>query len=306
MSELVKVESNVPAPQFRFNELVQIAKALAHSGLFGIRTEDQAIALCLIAQAEGKHPATAALEYNIIQGRPALNADAMLARHQATGGRVAWTCYSAERVTGIFSHPQGGEVEITWDDARAKEAGLLGKDNWQKWRAQMKRARCISEGVRTVNPGCLIGMYTPEEVADFEPAKPVTVKPSQVITDAEIVDTPPPVDNTPQWFEVWPIEQHADYKVSKVLPDPRAADSYWYTLTYDGVTAECLYVPSTPDSKQAAKENLVTDKIHGRVVTGNKYPRITHVKFKADTADCPPVKDQLFEAELSGPLSPGD
>ena len=33
----------------------------------------------------------------------------------------------------------------------------------------MLRARCISEGIRSVYPGCVVGVYTPEEVEDFKP-----------------------------------------------------------------------------------------------------------------------------------------
>ena len=33
------------------------------------------------------------------------------------------------------------------------------------------RARCISEGIRTVYPACVAGLYSPEEVQDFAPAK---------------------------------------------------------------------------------------------------------------------------------------
>ena len=37
----------------------------------------------------------------------------------------------------------------------------------------MLRARVISEGIRAVFPGCVVGVYTPEEVADFAPAQTV-------------------------------------------------------------------------------------------------------------------------------------
>jgi hypothetical protein len=37
----------------------------------------------------------------------------------------------------------------------------------------MLRARCISEGIRAVYPGCVVGVYTPEEVQDFQPAPAV-------------------------------------------------------------------------------------------------------------------------------------
>jgi hypothetical protein len=146
-------------------------KAIAASGLFGIKTTEQAVALMLIAQAEGYHPAIAARDYHVIQGRPTLKADAMLARFQSCGGAVRWLDYTDQKCTAEFSHPQGGKIEISWDMARAKSAELGGKDNWKKYPRQMLRARVISEGIRTVFPGCVCGVYTPEEVSDFEPEK---------------------------------------------------------------------------------------------------------------------------------------
>jgi hypothetical protein len=35
----------------------------------------------------------------------------------------------------------------------------------------MLRARVVSEGIRTVFPGCVVGVYTPEEVNDFSPVE---------------------------------------------------------------------------------------------------------------------------------------
>jgi hypothetical protein len=151
-----------------------MASAVAKSGLFGVKTADQAMALMLIAQAEGMHPAIAARDYHVIQGRPALKTDAMLARFQSAGGKVNWETYTAEQVTGQFSHPQGGSISITWTIDQAKKIGLAGKDNWRNYPRAMLRARCISEGIRTVYPGCVVGTYSVEEVQDFDdsPQKP--------------------------------------------------------------------------------------------------------------------------------------
>ncbi len=147
-------------------DIHQMAVAVAQSQLFGIKTTEQAMALMLIAQAEGMHPAIAARDYHVIQGRPALKADAMLARFQNAGGKVKWTSYTDAKVAGIFSHPSGGELEIDWTMDRAKAAGLAGKDNWKHYPRQMLRARAISEGVRSVCPGVTAGLYTPEEIQD--------------------------------------------------------------------------------------------------------------------------------------------
>ena len=67
------------------DQITIMANAVAKSGLFGVKTPEQAMALMLIAQAEGNHPAIAARDYHVIQGRPALKADAMLARFQQAG-----------------------------------------------------------------------------------------------------------------------------------------------------------------------------------------------------------------------------
>jgi hypothetical protein len=165
-------------PAFSIDDIGRMAQAVARSGLFGLKTVEEAAALMLIAQAEGSHPALAARDYHIIEGRPSLKADAMLARFQAAGGRVCWKAYTDDEVIGVFSHPASGSVENSWTYARAKTItnkygkSITEKDNWKNYRRQMLRARTISEGVRTTYPGCVSGFYTPEEVGDFDAEPP--------------------------------------------------------------------------------------------------------------------------------------
>lgn len=171
------------------NDIEKMALAVAKSRLFGIDTPEQGVALMLIAQAEGLHPAIAARDYNIIKGRPALKADAMLARFQQAGGKVSWKVYTDAEVTGVFSHPAGGELAVTWTIAQAKAIGLAGKDNWKNFPRAMLRARCVSEGIRSVYPGCVAGVYTPDEVEEFrEPANPTPPKNTQTVELVERVE----------------------------------------------------------------------------------------------------------------------
>ena len=148
-------------------DIQTMALNISKSGFFGLKTPEQAAALMLVAQADGLHPAKAATHYHIIQGKPSLSADAMLARFQSAGGRVNWDIYTDAEVTGTFSHSQGGSVKISWTIARAKKAAI---GNLEKFPAAMLRARCISEGIRTVYPGVIVGMYTPEEVQTYAPS----------------------------------------------------------------------------------------------------------------------------------------
>lgn len=151
-------------------ELRTMAKAFADGGLFGFKQESQVLSLMLIAQAENKHPATIAAEYDFIQGKAALKAVAIVSRFQNAGGRIDFKEITDARCAAVFSHPNHGEVTIDWDMGRAANAGLASKENWKKYPRAMLRSRCVSEGVRTILPECLNGFYSSDEVRDFSTA----------------------------------------------------------------------------------------------------------------------------------------
>ena len=167
----------------------KMAQSVAASGLFGMKDPNQAMALMLIAQAEGMHPALAARDYHVIQGRPALKADAMMARFQAAGGKVEWKQYTDTAVSAVMSHPSGGAVTIEWTIEMANRAGLTKNPTWRQYPRQMLRARVISEGIRTVFPGVAVGVYTPEEVQDFAPQREVRDVTPRDVTPQPLVQT---------------------------------------------------------------------------------------------------------------------
>ena len=195
--DLVRFEPQQVARR-SFEEVERMAQAIAKSKLFGVNQVEQVIALMLMAEAEGRHVASAMQDYSVIQGKPSLKAEAMLARFQQAGGKVKWTCLTDERVSAVFSHAACEPVEIDWDMERAKRA-QLANPMWKKYPRQMLRARVISEGVRTAFPGALGGMYAPEEVIDFEPA-PATQSPPQQrgrLAAPEAETQEPPISNVP-------------------------------------------------------------------------------------------------------------
>jgi hypothetical protein len=184
--------------------------------------------LLLIAQAEGKHPAIAAQEYDIIAGRPALNSRSALARFQTAGGRIKWLLRTDTEVSAEFSHQQGGELVISWTFERATRAGLTGKDNWKKFPAQMLASRVVGEGVRAILPGCLSGFYTTEEVQDFDdrperPARRVSPeRPAEKIAEPATPTEPgegdetKPTASTP-WTEPHPYWKSAGNELKKLF-----------------------------------------------------------------------------------------
>ena len=177
-------------------DITAMAQAITKSGLFGIKTPDQAVALMLVAQSEGRHPASVASEFDIIQGRPALKSQAALARFQAAGGKIQWTSRGPTKCAAKFSHPQGGDLEITWTMDRANAAGLTGKLTWKQYPDQMLSARVVAEGVRAVFPACLNGVYLAEEVQDFDtkprPAKEVVELIQEAPSAKELPSLPEP------------------------------------------------------------------------------------------------------------------
>lgn len=171
-------QAAAPAPAFTMSEMERIALAIAKGRLFGSDDPNAVLTLCMVAQAEGKHPGLVMQQYHIIKGKPAKKAEAMLVDFLAAGGKVQWNKLDDECADATFSHPLGGEVTINWTIARATKAGLLNNDTWKKYPRQMLRSRVVSEGVRTVFPGATSGMYVPEEVQDFDDAPAARTTPA--------------------------------------------------------------------------------------------------------------------------------
>lgn len=187
-----------------YSEMERMAVTVAKSNLFGVKDKDQALALMALCQAEGIHPMTAVRDYHIINNRPSLKAETMLARFMQNGGKVQWVTLTDQKAEATFSHPQGGTVTLDWTLDRAKTAGLLGNQTWQKYPRAMLRSRLISEGVRTVAPGIVQGVYTPDELENSAPEM-VTVSAEQAV----------------QSFETAPIDQDlSNDAVTQIIEAP--------------------------------------------------------------------------------------
>lgn len=155
------------APAFTMSDIEKVATAIAKGGLFGSKDPYAVLTLCLLAHAEGQHPAIVMRDYHMIQGKPAKKAEAMLRDFIASGGKVEWHQLDDECADATFSHPGGGSARISWDKARVKQAQISNAMH-SKFPRQMLRSRTISEGVRTVFPGATSGLYVPEEVQAFD------------------------------------------------------------------------------------------------------------------------------------------
>lgn len=223
-----------------YQEITQMANAIVKSGLFGLQSETQAIALMLIAQAEGQHPAIAARDYHIIQNKPALKADAMLARFQSQGGKVKFLELSDNRCAATFWHPSiESPVTIDWDINRAKRAEIFREKSrsgetgmWIKYPRQMLRARVISEGVRTVCPAACNCMYTPEEVIDIaeSASETATAKPVNNTTPALPAPNDDGLISAQQAAHIFVLAKNSNVSVEKVK---HICEKYGYSCSRD-------------------------------------------------------------------------
>lgn len=186
------------------DDMQTMARAIAQSGMFGVRDEAQAMSLMLLCQAEGLHPVLALRRYHIIEGKPSMRADALQGEFEQMGAilwhertdtecsatffrdkrqatvdaiRRARLRYSTMKSGQSVAHlSEMGELTIirTIEDATEKKVAMSWKDNrwqmkhnWKQSPRQMLHARCLSEGVRAIAPGLIAGIYTEDEILDL-------------------------------------------------------------------------------------------------------------------------------------------
>lgn len=199
-AELVPVERLPMVKQhISVSELQTISKAISPK-LFSLNSDAEVFTLMMLGQADGIHPITALRRYHIIDGKPSMKADAMLACFLEAGGRVNWKTRNDECVEAEFCNKDTC-IPVKWNMERARKAGIAGRKNWASYPCQMLTARVISEGVRLVMPQIVTGIYTPEEVMDME-LVPSASKPTATNTwghdkQAEAPKQPEPAPTVP-------------------------------------------------------------------------------------------------------------
>lgn len=145
----------------------------------------------LTGQELGISPLQAIRGVHIVQGKPVLAADLIIAlcmKHpdcryfhldESTPERATYSTLRA-------GHPE--PTRMTWTMEDARRAKLTGKDNWTNHPAAMLRARCAAALARVVFPDILFGTYLPDEAEEFRggpKAPPIEAM------DAVVVDEPP-------------------------------------------------------------------------------------------------------------------
>lgn len=183
--------------QAEWSQIKEIAAVAIKSGLLpaGIKSPEAAAIIALKGRELGLPPMVAFSHIHVIQGKPTMSAEIMLAAiYQKYANADIVIAESTEEKCLIRARrlPAQDYTEIMWDVERAKKMGLLEKDNWKKQRGTMLKWRCISEMKRTVWPEVLMGIdFTKEEIeessGDKSELKDVTPKTPESKTEVKSV-----------------------------------------------------------------------------------------------------------------------
>lgn len=160
----------------QYEMIHKLATSAAGAGL--AKNEDEAFVKMLRGQELGIPLMTSLNSIHLIDGKLAYDASFMeaLAQRQATTERFECTETSDTKCTYTVKRKTWPKtMEVTWTIEHAKAAGLMDRgaddakkklNNWNKYPAQMLRARAKADASRLVAPEALHGMYCGEELYD--------------------------------------------------------------------------------------------------------------------------------------------
>lgn len=146
-----------------------------------MRGKPEAVLACILTGHEaGVTPMQALQKIYIVNGKAGMESELMRALVQRAGHEIWIEETSSERCTVAARRtddPEGRTLRITWTMDDARRAGLVGKDVWKKYPADMLLARATSRICRILFPDVLAGLsHTKEElIEDALDAEPVTV-----------------------------------------------------------------------------------------------------------------------------------
>ena len=168
--------------------LMELAKMAATSGLAKVQSPEQAATIIMTGIELGLTPMQALRGIYVVEGRPFISADMMVALVRQSGTLVAWevTKKTAEECTIRAQRDGGAPVERSFT-AKEAEAAKLGSVH-KTYPATMLYHRCCAIICRELWPDILLGMYAPEEQADVV----ATVR-GEAVTTRVVESRPAPV-----------------------------------------------------------------------------------------------------------------
>lgn len=203
-----------------------------------LRQKPEAVlSIILMARELNIPPMMALTKMHFIQGAPTLPVTLMLGlvRQKFKDARFEFKVDHKNQTvecTGYRDSSDKTGFTSYWDMARAKQLGLIAKDNYQKQPVTMLRHRATSEVISVLWPDVLYGVHATEEFQDFE-GKEIEVKP---VSDIDADFPIPPEDKAagPNY-----LIQNAKFRGKRLKEiDPDELSDYAETIRARGATKE--------------------------------------------------------------------
>lgn len=160
------------------DDVTRLATIAVKSKLTKLGQVEEAVVILMTGRELGLAPMQSLRGIYVVDGKPTLSADMMVAVIRKSGQCETWRIVesTAERCT-ITTRRKGESTDSTrtWTRADADRAGVTHKDPWRKYPAVMLRHRCAADLARQEYPDVLLGLYDPDEM-DAAPAHPAVVE----------------------------------------------------------------------------------------------------------------------------------
>lgn len=130
-----------------------------------IKTPEQAMAIILTGRELGIGTMAALNSINVIQGKPTVSPQLMMALINRTG-QLEDLKLEASSEGAICTIKRKGRAPYTtrFGPREAMAMNLHGKDNYKKQPATMYKWRALADAARTIFPDAVLGLYTPDEM----------------------------------------------------------------------------------------------------------------------------------------------
>lgn len=228
MNEIIKSENNES-----WDQMKEKASMLVRSGFLpvAVNTPEKAIAIMIAGRELGIAPMEAFRSIHVIQGKPTVSPQLMLALANRTGQLEDIQIDSKPDKCTVTITRKGRKPHIeVFGIPEATKLGLMAKDNYQKQAPIMFRWRALAANLRVTFPDVLLGLYTSEELgADVKVIDENSM-------EVEVPKVVPQIQNSPSYdqpkpksdiLEIKSIVFDAQGRVGKNSGKP-----YWIVLDY--------------------------------------------------------------------------
>jgi hypothetical protein len=171
---------------------LKLASTLVKSGLLpsAIKSPEAALVIILTGRELGLAPLQALRSISVVEGKPTLSADLLLALAYKSGLCTGYEILELTDEKCVVQISRNGQVKppYSYTIEEARKAGLANRPNWTRHTKAMLRARATSAACRAYFPDGLLGLYTPDELEDLSPvvseAAPVVIAPAPRVVEA--------------------------------------------------------------------------------------------------------------------------